>query len=516
MDTTILTNIPDNTDQLVTPALVRATLEDMADSALWLDEGGAGPVDSVNGYTGAVVLTATDVGAIATGDGALLAGATFTGPVAFSGTTNSGIRFSNLTTTQRDALTPLAGMKIWNTTTGAEQVYDGADWIGASGIDLNAEIDAIQLAGGAELTEFNANIATAAADGGAPFDLATAADIWAVEAGNLPIVAQELGNAEAYVSITPTAGDYTIDGELGWHFKDTALAGNADFATVSNLTPHRRSVYIKASGGTRTLTATGVVATSNIASGVDIATGDTGRFDFYINAAGDSTCEFMGAEDWLLGASGVVLESAYNANTILAADTDDTPAPVTIAEERIVGRITAGNIKGLTAAETRTFVGTATTSATGVVELATTAEINTGTDTARVLGVDEFAASNFATAVLEMECFSPTTDVSTGNGAAYATIPACMNGMNLVRAQATVITAGTTNATTVMVHNLTDGVDMLSGAISIASAGVAGTVGTIDAAADDVATDDRIRIDVDSVSTTKPKGLTAILEFRLP
>jgi len=75
--------------------------------------------------------------------------------------------------------------------------------------------------------------------------------------------------------------------------------------------------------------------------------------------------------------------------------------------------------------------------------------------------------------------FDSATNVATGDGKAYLTIPAALNGMNLVRAQATVVTAGTTNPTTVMVHNLTDGVDMLSGAISIASAGVAGTVGAI-------------------------------------
>jgi hypothetical protein len=132
-----------------------------------------------------------------------------------------------------------------------------------------------------------------------------------------------------------------------------------------------------------------VVATSNIASGVDIATGDTGRFDFYINAAGDSTCEFMGADDWLLGASGVVLESAYNANTILAADTDDTPAPVTIAEERIVGRITGGNIKGMTAAETRTFV-TTTSGAVGfgTIELGAASDTTIARDSAGLISVE--------------------------------------------------------------------------------------------------------------------------------
>ena len=111
--------------------------------------------------------------------------------------------------------------------------------------------------------------------------------------------------------------------------------------------------------------------------------------------------------------------------------------------------------------------------------------------------------------------FAPTTDVATGDGKAYITIPEALNGMDLIRAQATVVTAGTTNATTVMIHNVTDAVDMLSGAISIASGGTVGTVGTINTSNDGVATNDILRVDVDSVSTTAPKGLMVILEFRL-
>lgn len=117
---------------------------------------------------------------------------------------------------------------------------------------------------------------------------------------------------------------------------------------------------------------------------------------------------------------------------------------------------------------------------------------------------------------VSIQVFDGATDVSTGDGKAYLTIPEELNGYNLTRAQATVVTAGTTNATTVMVHNKTDSQDMLSGAISIASAGTVGTVGTINTTYDDVATNDVLRIDVDSVSTTKPKGLMVVLEFTLP
>src|SRR5690606_29409782 len=67
-----------------------------------------------------------------------------------------------------------------------------------------------------------------------------------------------------------------------------------------------------------------------------------------------------GVPEWQLrsvGAGNEVLETDFNANTILAADTDDTPTARTIAESQIVGRLAGGNIKGLSIDETRTLVG---------------------------------------------------------------------------------------------------------------------------------------------------------------
>ena len=51
-----------------------------------------------------------------------------------------------------------------------------------------------------------------------------------------------------------------------------------------------------------------------------------------------------------------VPRSLYDANTILAADADDVPAAVTVAEQTLVGRITAGNITALTTAEVLTLL----------------------------------------------------------------------------------------------------------------------------------------------------------------
>lgn len=114
---------------------------------------------------------------------------------------------------------------------------------------------------------------------------------------------------------------------------------------------------------------------------------------------------------------------------------------------------------------------------------------------------------------LNIIVFERSTPVTIGNGKADIIIPSSLNGLNLVRAQAIVITAGTTNATTIAVYNATDSQEMLSANISIASGATVGTPGTINTAYDDVATNDRIQIDVDAVSTTAPLGLIVILEF---
>lgn len=58
-------------------------------------------------------------------------------------------------------------------------------------------------------------------------------------------------------------------------------------------------------------------------------------------------------------ADAAVAKALFDANTILAADSDDTPAALVIAEQTLVGRITAGNIVGLTATQIRTLLNIA-------------------------------------------------------------------------------------------------------------------------------------------------------------
>jgi hypothetical protein len=90
--------------------------------------------------------------------------------------------------------------------------------------------------------------------------------------------------------------------------------------------------------------------------------------------------------------------------------------------------------------------------------------------------------------------------------------------MNLVFCHARVITAGTTGTSTFNFYNVTDGFNMLSTVVSIDSgetgSDTAATPYVIDTAHDDVATNDLIRIDIKSISTTPPQGLVVRLGFQ--
>ena len=146
---------------------------------------------------------------------------------------------------------------------------------------------------------------------------------------------------------------------------------------------------------------------------------------------------------------------------------------------------------------------------------ASSAEINTGTEDNKYVTPDALAGSNAFTKTVQQYCVEWGTELAVEDGVGYIEIPAELNGMNLISARARVGTAGTTNASTFDIYNVTDSTSMLSSAISIASGATSGT-GTVDTAHDDVATGDLIRIDCDTLSDTKPKGLIISLSFRLP
>jgi hypothetical protein len=174
-------------------------------------------------------------------------------------------------------------------------------------------------------------------------------------------------------------------------------------------------------------------------------------------------------------------------------------------------------------------VGTGTYTASGTTLSRTVTEssnadsaINLSGSAVVTIGVRSQDLNELNTWVVQILVFDDSLNVAVSDGAGdvFFRVPSTMNGMDLIAVAATVQTAGTTGTTDVQIHNVTQAADMLSTKITIDSAetdsSTAATPAVIDAANDDVATGDVLRIDVDAVSTTAPKGLLVELQFRLP
>jgi len=118
---------------------------------------------------------------------------------------------------------------------------------------------------------------------------------------------------------------------------------------------------------------------------------------------------------------------------------------------------------------------------------------------------------------IQIVIFSPTTDVATGNGKAYWRTPASMDGFILTAVHAEVVTAGSTNTLDIQVNNVDNALDMLSTLLTIDSGATgsdtATTPAVINLANDHINTNDIVRIDIDAVQTTAPKGLLITLTF---
>lgn len=127
------------------------------------------------------------------------------------------------------------------------------------------------------------------------------------------------------------------------------------------------------------------------------------------------------------------------------------------------------------------------------------------------------SGNTIGTWFIELNPCPAGTDLTAGNGEAWVYIPSYLNGLSLSRAQAMVAVAGTTNATTVQVRNLTKypSNDALDAPISIASGETIGTPGSVGGGTySSVSTDDQLHITVTGISSTAPKGLWVILEFK--
>lgn len=150
----------------------------------------------------------------------------------------------------------------------------------------------------------------------------------------------------------------------------------------------------------------------------------------------------------------------------------------------------------------------------GKVELATSTEINTGTDTVRAMPVDQFVASNRNVRYVMYRIIEATTDTTTGTtkGGDFE-IP--FTG-TITEIGAYVDTAGTTSTMTIDV-NKNGTTLMTANKITIdsteKSSRTAATAPTLTTTA--VTAGDLITFDIDAVHTTAAKGLTVRLGIRM-
>ncbi len=238
--------------------------------------------------------------------------------------------------------------------------------------------------------------------------------------------------------------------------------------------------------------------------------------------------------------------SSIGTDTVETADIQDNA--VTLAKMAGItrGSIIYGNASGDPAAlakGTNTYVLTsngtdiawavprsASATVVGASELATAAEINTSTDTARTMTPAAFSDSIYGITYVQVAVVAPGSDIAEGDGKAYVAIPPSLNGMDLVDVQTEVVTAGDGSTIDVDLQRVrksgsgwASAVDMLSTNCTIEDGEVSssthsGTEFAINASNDDVATSDLIRIDVDGNGgdTTVAKGLIVTMGFRIP
>jgi len=106
------------------------------------------------------------------------------------------------------------------------------------------------------------------------------------------------------------------------------------------------------------------------------------------------------------------------------------------------------------------------------------------------------------------------TDITVSTDYKIGPIPSLFTGMDLIEITYHHDVAGAGDSTNAMLYNRTDTANMLSANLTIAAGGIDSSTGSINTAADDVVTNDRLELQIGaSTFTTTPKGLIVNLIF---
>ena len=196
-----------------------------------------------------------------------------------------------------------------------------------------------------------------------------------------------------------------IAGIAAWVNEGTANADSAWVLTTDDpivvATTALTFTKFSSSGGTVTAVTGTAPITSTGGNTPDIAiTAETGGAAGSMSAADKTKLDAIEAaadvtDATNVNAAGAVMEADFNASTILAADTDDTPAALTIAASTIVGRKATGGIVALTTAETRTIINVAD-GANAYVHPSHTGDVTSTGDGATVIATNAVTLAKMA------------------------------------------------------------------------------------------------------------------------
>jgi hypothetical protein len=165
-------------------------------------------------------------------------------------------------------------------------------------------------------------------------------------------------------------------------------------------------------------------------------------------------------------------------------------------------------------------VSAASSTAVGVVELATDAETSTGTSTTLAVTPDGLAGSIYGQKELFWTVTAAATNTAVADGTDARVVPASMNGMNLVDLTCAVanLNSAASGATTVVIRRVRAGTaaNMTSTGVTINYNEYTASDETVDTASDDLATGDSLYLDVDAITTDPHKGLSCTATFKTP
>lgn len=330
------------------------------------------------------------------------AGGTMTGKLQFSGTTYAPLELLSLTTTERDALTPVNGDLIYNETAGEVQGYMGGVWtnLGAGaggGISNVVEDTTPQLGGDLDCNGFDLQLD----DGNGLRD----------DSGNEYLVLQKNTTAVNHVEVTNAATG-----------NDPSIGAAGDDAAVNLLLNAKGSGTVQADGVTvADISSAQTLTNKTLSTGTALGTPDSGTLT---NCTGLPTAGLV--DEAVTNAKLAHMAQSTIKGRAAGAGTGDA-TDLTAAQARTILNVEDGSTADQTDAEIRT-----------AVENATDSNVFTDDDHTKLNGIETAAdvtdATNVAAAGAVMQDASEDVDgIEYLERADHPNTPAATKGQDWVK-----------------------------------------------------------------------------------